>query len=224
MASRVSGVAINSNVSLAVILRDGVCCVSSFHDGLDRAYLVPQAEKEWFQQNNTQEYNSTLGLANRYWLDDIANSITLRRDIHWEFDMGTFAIVRKSGKWVNHFLKPTNEYGTMYHNREVSIDASVSPHFLLAWFAWAIFPFVTCLVPVRSASGGVILEGGRGEQWGQEENEGSETPDTLSEAFSEAALAFKQDNNRQLPEPPTCLDTFNRTVDHNMSVPISSAT
>ena len=81
-----------------------------------------------------------------------------------------------------------------------------------------------CLVPVRSASGGVILEGGRGEQWGQEENEGSETPDTLSEAFSEAALAFKQDNNRQLPEPPTCLDTFNRTVDHNMSVPISSAT
>jgi HNH endonuclease len=39
-----------------------------------------------------QEYNSTLGLANRYWLDDIANSITLRCDIHWEFDMGAFVV------------------------------------------------------------------------------------------------------------------------------------
>jgi hypothetical protein len=53
-----------------------------------------------------------------------------------------------------------------------------------------------------------------------QEEEDSETP---AEAFSEAALAFKRDNNGQLPEPPTCLDPFNRTVYHDMSVPISSA-
>ena len=39
-------------------------------------------------------------------------------------------------------VKPTNELGTIFHNREVSLDSSVSPHFLLVRFAWAIFPLV----------------------------------------------------------------------------------
>lgn len=41
-----------SNNSIAVIARDKKCCVSGYQDGLERAHLCPQAEKEWFTENN----------------------------------------------------------------------------------------------------------------------------------------------------------------------------
>ncbi|KAL1970664.1 hypothetical protein VTN77DRAFT_4308 [Rasamsonia byssochlamydoides] len=100
--------AANSSVSLAVIARDKKCCVSGFQDGLERAHLCPQAEKEWFRQNDMQEYNSCLGLATEYFVDDKANSISLRVDIYQCFDKGSFVIVRKEGNWVAHFLRQTN--------------------------------------------------------------------------------------------------------------------
>ncbi|KAN0072780.1 hypothetical protein V8E54_008894 [Elaphomyces granulatus] len=92
--------------------------------------------------NDMQLYNSNHTLSYKYWLDDKVNSISLRVDIHRKFDAGCFVIVRKDGTWVNHFLKPTNELGIIFHNREVSLDSSLSPHFLLVRFALAIFPLV----------------------------------------------------------------------------------
>jgi hypothetical protein len=193
-------------------------------------------------------YNSTIDLTTKCLLDDKANSITLRSDIHRIFETGGFTIVRKNGAWVIHFLKLTNDFGPMYHNRQVALDPSVSPHFILARFAWAIFPFTAGfiatnkerLVRLKSPDeNGRIAErefellglsvmerAGKKNTRTKRKNdnqEDPETPTTLPEAFSETALAFKQDNNRQLPEPPTCLDPFNRTGDHDMSVPISSA-
>jgi HNH endonuclease len=142
---RVTGENVNSVTSLAVTTRDTKCCISAFRDGIERAHLCPKSEKDWFNINNMQSYNSTMGLSGKAWIDDRANSISLRSDIHGIFDAGVFAIVRKNNNWVVHFLNFTNELGSMYHNRAVDIHEGVSPHFLLARFAWAIFRFATGL-------------------------------------------------------------------------------
>lgn len=104
---------------------------------------VSAVGRDWFNSNDMQDYNSTMGLVGRSWIDDRANSIALRKDIHGLFDTGSFVFVRKRGNWVAHCLRVTNEFGPMYHNRVVSIHEGVSPHFLLARFAWAIFRFAT---------------------------------------------------------------------------------
>ena len=142
---RITGENVNSVTSLAVTTRDTKCCISAFRDGMERAHLCPKSEKDWFNINNMQSYNSTMGLSGKAWIDDRANSITLRSDIYGLFDAGVFAIVRKNNNWVVHFLNFTNELGSMYHNRAVDIHEGVSPHFLLARFAWAIFRFATGL-------------------------------------------------------------------------------
>jgi hypothetical protein len=86
-----------------------------------------------------------MGLSGKTWIDDRANSISLRSDIYGIFDAGTFVIVRKNNNWVAHFLKYTNEMAPLYHNRAVNIHEGVSPHFLLVRFAWAIFRFAAGL-------------------------------------------------------------------------------
>jgi HNH endonuclease len=131
-----------SNNSIAVIARDKKCCVSGYQDGLERAHLCPQAEKEWFTENNMHKYNSCLDLATEYFINDQANSVSLRLDIQQCFANGDFVIVRKEGDWVAHFLRPTNQLGRIFHNRQVTVNAAVAPHFLLVHFAWAMFPFV----------------------------------------------------------------------------------
>jgi HNH endonuclease len=125
----------NSTTSLAILARDIKCCLSASQDGLERAQLFPQSERDWFENNDMQWYNTTLGLANKSWIDDKANSIALRSDIHDLFVAGSFVIVRKDNNWVAHFfkiLKRTYELGAIYHDRLVSINMMVSPHFLLA--------------------------------------------------------------------------------------------
>ncbi|KAN0074014.1 hypothetical protein V8E54_007951, partial [Elaphomyces granulatus] len=109
----------NSTTSLAIIKRDIKCCISTFQDGLKRAHLCPPVCIDCLS-------------AGRSWIDDRANSIALRKDIHGLFDTGSFVFVRKRGNWVVHCLRFTNEFGPMYHNRVVSIHEGVSPHFLLA--------------------------------------------------------------------------------------------
>ena len=88
----------DSTTSALVISRDGMCCVSSCVDSLERAYLCPQSERDWFLLNSMQLYNSNNSLSPRYFLNDKVNSISLRVDIHRKIDAGGFVIVRKNGK------------------------------------------------------------------------------------------------------------------------------
>ena len=78
--------------------------------------------------------------------DDIANAVAMREDIHTAFDRGKFVITRKAGKWMAHFVDFTNELGNLYHNRPLTLKSSVSSMFLLARFAWTIFPMVRTFV------------------------------------------------------------------------------
>lgn len=231
----------NSDVSLAVINRDRKCCVSGFDDELQRAHLCPQTEKEWFYKNDMQEYNSNISLSRRSLIDDKANSISLRCDIHQSFNRGNFVIVRKDGSWVAHFLKLTNSLGRMYHDRKVHVNAAVSPHFLLVRFAWALFPFMTNIfttdknrfvrlkVPDEGnsevnerdykLSGWSIGETMEKKNTGNKKrknDDGQQDADGL-EVILKAVPTSKQGQKCQLPQPSTCFDSFNDT-----SVSVSS--
>ena len=73
--------------------------------------------------------------------------------MHHGFDDCKFVIARKGGQWVAHFLEPTYDLGQLYHNRPVEIPRGVRTEFILARFAWAIFPLVKRFVehgPERS--------------------------------------------------------------------------
>ncbi|KAI4100606.1 MAG: hypothetical protein LQ345_007444, partial [Seirophora villosa] len=53
-------------------------------------------------------------------------------------------------RWVVHFLRETCNLGPTYHNTTVGLKEEISPEFLLARFAWAIFPLVRTFVDLGS--------------------------------------------------------------------------
>ncbi|KAA8897638.1 hypothetical protein FN846DRAFT_910311 [Sphaerosporella brunnea] len=72
---------------------------------------------------------------------DVRNVVSMRPDLLMSFDDGDFVLVPKEGEFCIHFLKPTFEFGPLFHNRIVSALADdVAVPFLYARFAWAIFP------------------------------------------------------------------------------------
>ncbi|KIW21789.1 uncharacterized protein PV07_12784 [Cladophialophora immunda] len=112
-----------SSMSQAVRDRDKTCRVTGWADGMERAHLRPRA---------------TLSGATS--VDDMANAVAPRQDVHTELDKGTFIFARKQGKWVPHFLNPTHNLGPRYHNTRIDMPAVVSEAFVFVNTAVAIFP------------------------------------------------------------------------------------
>ena len=135
-----------SSFFVVVAERDRTCRLSYYRDCLESAHLVPNEEAEWFRSNAMNRYNRRKGLSGNYALDDAANGIALRRDIHFSFHAKTFAIVPKDGKWVAHFFDLTDDYGPEYHNQPVELMKEVAPAFVLARLAWTIFPLLDAFV------------------------------------------------------------------------------
>ncbi|KAK5140167.1 hypothetical protein LTR04_003128, partial [Oleoguttula sp. CCFEE 6159] len=131
-----------SNLTTAVLRRDKSCRITNHRDYVERAHLCPRTEADWFRATGMGRYNDNRELAGEYIVDDIANAIALRSDIHSAFDDRKFLVTRKKSKWVVHFLEITYELGRLYHNAAIDIDTGVSWDFLLARFAWTIFPHV----------------------------------------------------------------------------------
>lgn len=129
-------------MTAAVIARDKACIVSKHQDYIERAHLCPRHELDWFQENGMRRYNARLELSGDFITDDMANALAMRADIYRGFDECKFVLARKNGQWVTHFLEIIYELGRMYHNRPVDIPCGVSIEFILARFAWAVFPFV----------------------------------------------------------------------------------
>jgi len=80
---------------------------------------------------------------------DIDNLLALRKDLHSAFDKRVFVFVPKTnfGAFYVHFLARTPDFCPIYHNREVAALSSViSPQFLFARFAWAIFPLAKAFI------------------------------------------------------------------------------
>ncbi|KAF8858817.1 hypothetical protein BDZ45DRAFT_689813 [Acephala macrosclerotiorum] len=133
-----------SGLAAFVSARDKSCRVSESRgaDYFESAYLVPRAEADWFEANGMGEYNLSQTLLGDWMLDDVRNSIALRKDIHSAFDDRKFVIVPKQSKWVVQFIGRTNSLGDDFHNTHISLKG-VSSQFLYARFAWTIFAFLS---------------------------------------------------------------------------------
>ena len=128
-----------SGVTAYVHNRDGACVISKSRDCLERGHLCPRSESEWFSSNSMQRYNLSTRVEPA--IDDPANAISIRSDLHHAFDVQKkFVIAPKVSQWSVHFLEPTMDIGDLYHNCPLNLSASISPKFLLSRFAWAIFP------------------------------------------------------------------------------------
>ena len=89
-----------SNLTAAVIRRDGGCRVTNAQYYVDRAYLCPQSQAAWFEENSMGHYNLNLDLQGDNIVDDICNAVALRSDMHRAFDERKFVFVPKESPWV----------------------------------------------------------------------------------------------------------------------------
>ncbi len=128
-----------SSMSQAIRDRDLTCRLSRDEDGLERAHLCPQSALEWFNNQEMDRYNINQSLSGANSVDDLANAVALREDVHTAFDKGIFVFTRKRGHWVPHFLSPTRNLGPTYHNTPVDMPSTVSEAFILTNVAKAIF-------------------------------------------------------------------------------------
>lgn len=116
------------------------CTVTGHGDAVQAAFIVPQSEFEWFLKNNMSDYNLYHDLEGTESLNDISNRLPLRADVRIIFDDKKLIFTPKQSRWVAHFLQNTLDLGALFHNTPVEIGQIASPEFLLARFAWAIFP------------------------------------------------------------------------------------
>ncbi|KAI9760929.1 MAG: hypothetical protein M1840_002171 [Geoglossum simile] len=126
----------------AVLARDPSCRLSSYRDCGSCAHICPSAQTSWFTTNGMQRYNLQQQSSFIYLVDDVRNRLVLRLDLHSDFDKKKFVFVPKMGMLVTHMLQPTYELGRLYHNIPLLETPDVSIEFLLARFAWSIFPSI----------------------------------------------------------------------------------
>ncbi|SLM33288.1 HNH nuclease [Lasallia pustulata] len=135
-----------SNFSNAIITQNKTCRMSGFEDGTEAAHLCPRSELEWSLHNRMFSYITNPTLPSDRSLDDTANALLLRQDLHTQFDANKFVFVPKKGgdtagseSVVTHFLAPIRELGMLHHNVRLKPIPNVGPEFLFARFALAIF-------------------------------------------------------------------------------------
>ena len=105
--------------------RDERCRLTRDGDGIERAHLCPRSAADWFTREEMERYNMSTTLSGATSVDDMANAIALREDVHTQLDKGISIFVRKHGKWVTHFLDPTKDLGPKYHNVPIDMPAAV---------------------------------------------------------------------------------------------------
>ncbi|KAF8539796.1 hypothetical protein BDD12DRAFT_980730 [Trichophaea hybrida] len=130
-----------SAASASVKKRDKRCKISDYADALESAHLIPREESFWYESNSMAQYAlNPVSPTNP--TTNVANLITLREDLHSIFDQRFFVLVPKGSAFHVHFLLPTEDLSPIYHNREVrGLISVVSPEFIFARFAWAIFRY-----------------------------------------------------------------------------------
>ncbi|KAL8741274.1 MAG: hypothetical protein Q9184_008405, partial [Pyrenodesmia sp. 2 TL-2023] len=123
-----------SNMTNRVRNRDGSCRLTGSTEENDVAHIIPVSESAWFTGNEMADY------AHDTWtVDNSANLVLLRKDIHHAYDHFKWTIAPKSSKWCCIYIDSAQELGALYHNVEVRSLHGVSAEYLLAGFASAIF-------------------------------------------------------------------------------------
>lgn len=115
----------------------------SFHtEAYEKAHLCPVQENDWFHAQMMQDYNTDEGRTGNMAIYDVNNIMLLRADLHKSFDDRKFAFVPKDGTLVVHMLWASSELSMLYQNVRLHPMDSIPREFLLARFAWALFPML----------------------------------------------------------------------------------
>lgn len=115
------------------------CVLSSSAYSLQKAHVVPLAQKTWFGDNVMAAYGRSSKL-----VDDEANIVYMRHDLHALWDAHVFALVPKRDKLAVHVLSiPNNgimEFAVSWHNVPAHESLShTSAAYMFAKFAQAVF-------------------------------------------------------------------------------------
>ena len=131
--------------------------MSGFVEGTQAAHLCPRSEEAWFQRNEMSRYNLNPLLVATGPIEDTANALLLRQDLHTHFDAHKFVFVPKKCKGeeklsiVTHMLIASRELGLLNHNVCLKAIPDVDISFLAARFAWTIFTLLAGFLRVGVA-------------------------------------------------------------------------
>ncbi|KAL9594886.1 MAG: hypothetical protein Q9219_006778 [cf. Caloplaca sp. 3 TL-2023] len=126
-----------SAFSTAVQARDISCRVTDTVENCESAHLVPSQETDWFEDQGMGRYS--IDRAMLPIVENSANSLRLRKDLHHWFDELGWVIVPKDSQWVFHLLSSSEKQGPILHNASLHPLKGISVEYLLAAFARAIF-------------------------------------------------------------------------------------
>jgi hypothetical protein len=193
-----------SNLTAALQARDGgTCRITGHREEIQVAYIVPQAELDWWLANDMSRYNNGRGNT----LDDTINAMLLQAGLHIAFDKSRFVFVPKPSsdgseqRLVFHLLEPSPEYEHYHHNRELR-ESAVSPEVLLARFAWTLFPllgaFLSCKenrrLTIRTATDNQVLARGY-------------FPANICEQFSQSSIRKRSQSPKKRKPDADVLDS-----------------
>lgn len=119
--------------------RDQTCRLTDFSLACDYAHLIPASEKDWFAENDLQQYFPP-SRRGRDTVDLSVNTILLRTDVHRLYDGMKWSIVPKSGTLVAHITQHSAELEQEYHNVPLQPLRGIVPEYLYARFAWDTTP------------------------------------------------------------------------------------
>ncbi|POS71692.1 hypothetical protein DHEL01_v209912 [Diaporthe helianthi] len=122
------------------------CILSNTSYPLHKAHIIPLAHQRWFGNSGMAMYGLGSGL-----IDNDANALHMRHDLHFVWDAHIFALVPKEDYYTVHVLHIPQtavlEFAALWHNVPVrSEELRQSEAFMFAKFAQAIFmllkPFI----------------------------------------------------------------------------------
>jgi hypothetical protein len=125
-----------------VTARDLTCRISGMEEACEMAHIIPTQEQEWYDKNSMRR---CIG-SNQKGIGDVSNMILLRKDLHFIFDARRLVFVPKAAAssdaacWVAHAMVWSKDLLARYHNHQLHNISSIPQQYLLARFAWTLFP------------------------------------------------------------------------------------
>ena len=120
--------------------------MSNTKNGCEVAHLCPQIETDWFKSNGMFRYVSQTTRQGSRTINDPANCLLLRADLHRGFDKLDFVFVPKDDDVLaTHVVERNPEFQVLYHNARLH-QTGAAPEFLFARFAYTIFPSLACFL------------------------------------------------------------------------------
>jgi hypothetical protein len=132
-------------------MRDVSCRITAHYTGCEVAHLCPESERDWFVENNMMQYKTNLNSDFAHMLKDPGNMLLVRSDLQKPFDDRMFLFFPKGprGELVLHCLQQSPDVSWCYHNVQLHPIPHCRSEFLLARFAWSIFPLLAGFLSQR---------------------------------------------------------------------------